>query len=121
MLDVRELAEELDELRERIQDWRDKASQSEWVPDEDDLAREKALELLENALGGDLHVFVNHGGQLVEDSDRKQIAQDAAEDQGVDFSSWPYTAIDWTEATDDYFTDWTCIEFDGETYWTRDV
>lgn len=112
-LDFRALALELDDLRTRAEE--DPAV----VLPADDLARVHELENLAEYVGGDLHVAANHGVTLLDESEAKREIRDGAEDEAQLGTFGPY--IDWDRFCDDALSDWTVIEFDGETYYTRDV
>lgn len=59
-----------------------------------------------------------HGVSLIADRYFKQYAMDYAEETaGVSSSAWPFTCIDWDRAATDLRTDWTAVDFDGETFW----
>ena len=61
-----------------------------------------------------------HGVTLISDRYFKQYAMDYAEESaGVSSSAWPFTCIDWDKAAAELRTDWTSIDFDGETFWLR--
>lgn len=59
---------------------------------------------------------------LIRDSYFRDYAEELAEDvcsyhaQDV---SWPLNCIDWDRAARELQTDYTAIDFDGQTYWTR--
>jgi hypothetical protein len=58
---------------------------------------------------------------LIRDSYFKEYAQELAEDIGaVDSNAtWPNNCIDWEYAARELRYDYTCIDVDGLTYWTR--
>lgn len=111
--DLRDLANELDDLREQ--------RENDGSDDEHDAERLAALEGLERDLG-DLHIAANHGVYLIHEDDFADHARDQAEELiGQDMRQWPFTCIDWDQAADDLKHDYTVIEFDGNTFYTRDV
>ena len=113
MLDIKELANELDDLR---------AQQEEAPLDTgDEIERLELLERLERDLGGDLHIFANNGEPLIEDGKEfEDYARDLADDlHGTEKCEWPSTCIDWKQAAEELQQDYTSIEFDGDTYWYR--
>lgn len=61
------------------------------------------------------------GETLIRDSYFEDYARQLAEDVGAIHSDakWPCTCIDWKEAADELKQDYSAIEFDGITYWTR--
>lgn len=58
---------------------------------------------------------------LIRDSYFKDYAQELAEDIGAinADATWPNNCIDWEQAARELRVDYTAIEFDGVTYWTR--
>lgn len=58
---------------------------------------------------------------LVRDSYFIEYAQELAEEccSVSDNLQWPYTCIDWEKAARELQYDYTGVEFDGITYWTR--
>jgi hypothetical protein len=62
---------------------------------------------------------------LVNDNDSKEYADSKAyamqyaEDTGAITHElqWPYDCIDWEQAATDLFSNWTTVEFEGNTYW----
>lgn len=62
-----------------------------------------------------------YGATLIRDSYFRDYAQELAEELGADLNRavWPYTCIDWDAAARDLRQDYTAIEWDGVTYWTR--
>lgn len=107
-IDLKELAEELDELRE------------EFDLGPEGKERMEALATLEQELGGDLHI-ASRNVTLIHENDFKKYAQDYARDMGLKTDGWPYDSINWEEAADDLKPDFTSVDFDGESYYTRDV
>lgn len=108
MLNLKDLANELDEQRDEDNEDRD--------PD-----RLAVLESLESELGVDLHIAARRGINLIAEDDFEDHAKDLAIDQGIDTCSWPGNCIDWSDAADELKHDYTVIEFDGETYYTGDL
>ena len=62
-----------------------------------------------------------HGITFVRDDYFEDYARDLAAELGDIKSevSWPYTCIDWEQAADELRTDYTEVEYDGETYLYR--
>ena|SRR5437868_15243805 len=62
-----------------------------------------------------------HGAMLVHDSHFQKYAEEEAEAMGLinTNASWPYTCIGWEKAATELQQDYTSVDFDGETYWTR--
>jgi hypothetical protein len=62
-----------------------------------------------------------HGATLIRDSYFEDYARELADDLGMTPNdvSWPLTCIDWEQATRELQMDYTSIDFDGTTYWTR--
>ncbi len=61
------------------------------------------------------------GETLIRDSYFETYAQELAHDLGLINRevSWPFTCIDWAQATRELQQDYTSAEFDGVTYWFR--
>ncbi|MGH9890683.1 MAG: hypothetical protein ACREA0_01605 [bacterium] len=61
------------------------------------------------------------GEQLIRDSYFETYAQELAEDIGAipDGTQWPCTYIDWEAAALALQQDYTGVDYDGVTYWTR--
>jgi len=64
----------------------------------------------------------NHGLQLIADSYFETYAREFAEDIGAISGDerWPATCIDWEKAASELQMDYSCVDFDGETYWYRE-
>lgn len=62
-----------------------------------------------------------HGETLIRDSYFEDYARQLAEDIGAipENSAWPCTCIDWEQAAKELQMDYTSVDFDGITYWTR--
>lgn len=62
-----------------------------------------------------------YGEVLVRDSYFKEYAQQLAEDCGMvpHDLKWPLRCIDWDAAARELKMDYTCVDFDGVTYWIR--
>lgn len=58
---------------------------------------------------------------LIRETYFKDYAQELAEDVGAidPKASWPLSYIDWDAAAEALQMDYTAVEFDGVTYWTR--
>lgn len=58
---------------------------------------------------------------LIDDVYFEDYAQELAEDCGMiqADAQWPYTCIDWERAARDLRMDYSSVEVDGRTYWTR--
>lgn len=63
----------------------------------------------------------NYGEALIRDSYFEDYARQLAEDIGAipDDAKWPCTCIDWEKAASELQQDYTAVDFDGVTYWTR--
>lgn len=62
-----------------------------------------------------------YGVALIRDSYFKTYAQELADDIGaIDAkASWPLSCIDWDQAAAELQMDYTAVDFDSVTYWTR--
>jgi hypothetical protein len=58
---------------------------------------------------------------IIRDSYFEEYAKELAEDCGMidDDATWPKNCIDWEQAASELQQDYSSIDFDGETYWTR--
>lgn len=117
--ELRDLAEELDELVRR----RDEPEEGDEPLDDGDRERMKALDALAHDLGGDLHVAANHGVTLIEEGrEFREHARGLAVDcLNLDEAQWPMTCIDWEQAADELATDYSSVSFDGTDYLTNDL
>lgn len=113
ILDVRDIIERVEELRED----EDK--------DEDEAEQLRTLEALLDDLkgyGGD-HQWNGdwYPVTLVRDSYFEDFARDEAEqlDLVKPDVTWPYTCIDWEQAARELQVDYTSVEFGDVTYWYR--
>jgi antirestriction protein len=63
----------------------------------------------------------HYGEALIRDTYFEDYAQELAEDccEVPSNLSWPYTCIDWAKAARELQMDYSAVEFDGVTYWTR--
>lgn len=63
------------------------------------------------------------GAQFIRDSYMVDYAQELAEDIGAvkEGMSWPNNCIDWEQAARELAMDYTEVEFDGVTYYTREA
>jgi antirestriction protein len=114
MLDLRDLATELDELRDRAQAADD-------TLDEDDLERLVDLVALEDDIG-DLNAYSdNSGPEMIREDTFVEYAQELADEMGAvpaEFS-WPASYIDWEGAARDLAMDYTSVRFDGADWYLR--
>jgi hypothetical protein len=117
-LDIRSLANEWEDLNTEIED----SEAQEEEPDEGDVERRDKLQELADELGyGDLNDVLEAGIDLIAEDEFEDHAREVAEDLlGVNTNDWPMTCIDWKRAAEEMQTDYTTIEWDGDTYWTRD-
>lgn len=120
-IDTRDLIEQLhDEFG--ITDWRDAVaveSAMEEYPDEaDEIDRIVALLLEIDNYGGDRP---EDGIFLIAEDDFTEYARCFAEDIGAieDDARWPAYCIDWQRAADELATDYTSVEYDGQTWLYR--
>ncbi len=62
-----------------------------------------------------------YAGAMICESHMQAYAQETAEDCGLlnKESSWPYTCIDWEQATREFTMDYSAVEFEGVTYYVR--
>jgi len=113
MLSLSDLAEEYDDLR---------MEQDESGGDELDSKRMKQIQELATELGYDNIENASRGESpdLIEEGDFEDYIRDEAEAMtDVDMSVWPFNCIDWERAASDAQTDYSSVEFDGDTYYYR--
>ena len=109
--DLLDLAQELFDLRE-----------TEGPLREHELERLHDLVALEHAVGGSLDDAANENIYLIHDTNFEAHARELARDMtGKSIDFWPMSCIDWKQAADELMADYTSIDFDGETYYTRDL
>lgn len=108
-LDSRDLQQEIDDLEAEDSD--DEPLEAE------DVERLETLRDLAETVGGEWQ----YGVQLIPERDFKEYAQELAEELDLinAEASWPYTCIDWDQATNDLRSDYSTVEFDGDTYLYR--
>jgi antirestriction protein len=115
---------DLDDLKSsNVFDSRDVIERLQYLeiePDEDEAAELAILqEFADEAEGyaADWH----YGETFIRDSYFTEYAQELAEDIGaIDREySWPASHIDWTAAAEALQQDYSAIELDGVTFWTR--
>lgn len=123
VIDSRDVIEAIEELQGEIEA---KTHESDDEADVEEVAELQAeldalLKLQDDAEG--YCADWRHGEQLIRDSYFETYAEELADDCGmVDrklASQWPYTCIDWERAARELQYDYTSVDFDGVTYWTR--
>lgn len=139
-IDIRDIIERVEALREEFQDMLDAAkdrrqvqefigallADTETTGEIYDLAEElDSLETLLQKLeggGGDEQWEGNwYPATLIHEDYFTQYAQELAEDCGMvgKNDKWPYTCIDWDAAAEELKHDYSTVEFDGSTYYYR--
>lgn len=132
LIDVRDLIARVEELREERDDLQtalDGGSQedvnalAEWETDNaEELAELESLLDDLQGMGGDEQWEGDwYPVTLIRDSYFQDYAQELAEDCGqVDpRAAWPMNCIDWEKAARELQYDYSSVELDGVTYWTR--
>ena len=111
---IRDLDEELDELQERADDDSGEDGSSTDPLGDDERERLDALIALKANMGSEW----DDGVSLISESDFEDYARDMAEDlYGLDAcQSLP---VDWERWAFEVQTDYSVVEFDGETYYYR--
>lgn len=106
-LDLRDLAKELDDLRDADE------------LDEAGADRLAALEELEGQLFTDMGSYAQNESTLIAEDSFVQYAQELADDLGRVVVEWPLYCIDWERAADDLKQDYAEVTFEGDTYLIR--
>ena len=131
-IDVRDIIARVEELREERDDLQtalDGGSQedvnalAEWETDNaEGLAELESLLDDLNGMGGDEQWEGDwYPGTLIRDSYFQDYAQELAEEYCmIDTNAkWPMTCIDWEKAARELQWDYSSVEVNGVTYWTR--
>ena len=121
MIDSRDVIARIEELEGDLVDCDDgqECPDCDWKRDE-----LKILKALADEASGYAADW-QYGEALIRDSYFRDYAEELAEDCGMiqsDISDkWPYTCfdIDWEQAARELQQDYTCVDFDGVTYWIR--
>lgn len=113
VIDSRDVIARLEELRE--QDERDEDEQAELT------SLEAFMEELKDNGGDEQWNGDWYPVTIIRDSYFRDYAQELAEEccEIPADLKWPYTCIDWEQAARELQQDYTAVEFDGVTYWTR--
>ena len=132
IIDVRDIIARVEELREERDDLQtalDGGSQedinalAEWETDNaEELAELESLLDDLNGMGGDEQWEGDwYPVTLIRGSYFQDYAQELAEECGmIDTNAkWPMTCIDWEQATRELKYDYSSVEVNGVTYWTR--
>ena len=131
-IDVRDIIARVEELREERDDLQlalDGGSQedvnalAEWETDNaEELAELESLLDDLNGMGGDEQWEGDwYPATLIRDSYFQDYAQERAEECGMidTDAKWPMTCIDWEKAARELQYDYSSVEVNGVTYWTR--
>ena len=88
--------------------------------DEEETAELASLKALQDDAEGYCADW-KYGESLIRDSYFKEYAEQLADDIGAVNSeaTWPNNCIDWDRAARELQYDYTAVDFDGVTYWTR--
>ena len=104
-------------------DTRDLIQALEDLEDSDDIDEQlERAHLVELAnLLSDYAEDYKYGAEVITDSYFETYAQELADDIGAidKDAKWPQTCIDWAWAARELQSDYTAIEWMGNTYWTR--
>lgn len=121
IIDVREVIERIEELRDEISD-----NEVQDVQENNEQRDElKALEgFLEQLKGGGDHEWEGewYGGiPCIREDHFEDYARELAEDCGMinKDTTWPNNCIDWERAARELQMDYTTADFDGVTYYWR--
>jgi hypothetical protein len=114
-IDLRELAEELEELNGRHLE-----NEESGGLDDEELERRNALLELERDLGGSLSIYADNEPTAIAEEDFEEYAQELAEECGmIDPKSQMRHYIDWERFAEDLKHDYTQFDFEGGTYLVR--
>lgn|SRR5574337_519667 len=116
VIDLRDVIARVEELREG----RDESGET--ADDAEELAVLESLLSECKGAGGDEQWEGDwYPVTLIRDSYFEDYAQELAEDIGAinPDASWPNNCIDWERAARELQMDYTSVEFDDVTYWTR--
>lgn len=122
IIDVRNIIARVEELEAEMQGEIPDGSTWAGSDEESELATLQALLADLQGMGGDEQWRGDwYPVTLVRDSYFKDYAQELADDIGAipAGASWPCTCIDWDQAARELRMDYSSVEFDGVTYWTR--
>lgn len=101
----------------------DRIEEIEDSTDADEIEERETLEALVEELRNVAEDEPEDGLILIRDTYFVEYAQELAEDIGaIDTTKsygWPFTCIDWQQAARDLQMDYTQVDFNGVTYWTR--
>jgi hypothetical protein len=104
-------------------DSRDVIERIDYLLDTDDLDEKEELATLESfASEAEGHAADwNYGATFIRDSFFEEYAREFASDIGAisDDYGWPLAHIDWTAAANELKMDYSAVELDGVTFWTR--
>ena len=109
-LDVKELADELADLREQQED-------TDVFWGELDRKRLEELEDFERELGTDLWLVARDCWTFISEDSFPAYAQEYAEQTMEIPEGWPFDCIDWKDAASDLSMDFTSVEWEGESYY----
>lgn len=114
-LNLKALAKELDDLREMKEEMEESGKLNDYF----DSDRFQDLESLEHVLG-DLHI-ASREKNLIHEDDWREYAQTLADDI-YDLRNMGTLAnyIDWDAWADDLQSDYSCVDFEDETYYYQD-
>ena len=144
IIDSRDVIARIEELQEQAQDALEAAAEKHFGCSYGDLSEGQAAEC-QAYLGGMLGALDDdeqeelrallalaaqcegsvsdweHGAGLIRDSYFRTYAKELADDIGAINSdaTWPNNCIDWERAARELQVDYTCVDFDGITYWVR--
>jgi hypothetical protein len=122
LIDVRDIIARVEELEDTIPE--DDSERDAWGASDDGIECTILESLLADlkGMGGDEQWRGDwYPITLIRDSYFRDYAQELAEDIGAipADAGWPSRCIDWDQAARELQQDYSSIEFDGITYWTR--
>ena len=125
IIDVRDIIERIEELENDIETQEesdDEPTQSMLKVLRDELEALTAIMAELQGMGGDEQWRGDwYPMTLIRDSHFRDYAEELADDCGLvpRDAAWPLTCIDWDQAARELRYDYSVVDIDGATYWTR--
>ncbi len=116
ILNTYDLEQEIEEIREELDDLREKDLESDDLVDRLEVLTDLKEQFI-SSFGDDSWDL---GTDLIHDDHFVEYTEQYAESAGlVEIDrTWPFYHIDWADAAEDLKMDYTEFSFDNETYWS---